>query len=123
MRLKLIIPILAAGAVALASAASGQEARKYDETDTATVVSVDPGTERITVKDEAGTEKEFRIDGKTRILRGGDAISLADIEKDARVVVNARQAAPGDEIRGEIAEYIQVVVSETPPVGYAPPKE
>lgn len=117
MRFTIIASALAGGVLALAVAASGQEARKYEEVDTARVVSVDADAGRVIVADRGGAEKTFRVDEKTRILRGGDAISLSDVGANDRVVVNARSGLEGEE---QTAEYIQVVSGGTPPVGSAP---
>jgi hypothetical protein len=95
---------------AIAFAAAAQQARKYGDVDTATVVAVDTKAARIVV-DTAEGSRTFEVEPVTRILRGADTIELASVKVGDRVVVEARDEVADGQPR-LVADRIVVVVDK-----------
>jgi urease accessory protein UreE len=98
---------------ALATAASGQEARKYYMVDTVTVSDVNADHHVLEVTDHDGARMRFVIDEKTEVQEGGDVITFSELEKGDRVAVNARAPAPDVESHPPIAEVILILNEDT----------
>jgi hypothetical protein len=102
-------------------AAFGQEARKYDYSDTVTVVEVAPEEQRLVVQDDTGRSLTLRFDEKTEIRSGARTVAAGELAQGDRVAVDARResAKPEGQL---VAERIALVVDD-PPVSAPPPSE
>lgn len=117
-------PIATLGLVLLLAVphASAQEARNLGMADTATVVSVDPTGNSITIRGEDGRELRIGISATTRIQRGADQVQLGELEPGDRVAISARSegVTPTEQ---PIADVVQIVVepgAAPSPAGSAP---
>jgi hypothetical protein len=120
-----MVRILAALGLAAAlfagRAATGQEARKFDYSDTVTVVEVAPGKQQLVVQEDTGRSFTLRIDDKTAIRSGAESVAARDLVPGDRVAIDARRegAKPEGQL---VADRIEVVVDE-PPGGKAAPDD
>lgn len=102
-----IARLLAPAFVALAALLSLPRAGSADDAappTTLEVVTYDSRANNVTLKDEAGREIVYQVDGKTKIQSGKSAISLSDLKKGSRVAISGDRK--GDK---QLATSIEVV--------------
>ena len=91
--------------------AGAQEMKKLDLADVVTIVAVDADGSRIAGTDADGRAVSIVVEDATRVLRGTEELSVTDLSRGDRVVVEARREHEGERAGDElVADRLLVVV-------------